>query len=157
MANKAGGTNTICPYYVREANKSITCEGTVSGTLSQHRFDSEQEMLQFQTQFCCTRTYSRCPHAASLNEKYQNDGNTVILDGNTVIFPRGTIGQRIVKVRKCVGYTQEQLAQRAHLSRSFIGDVEADRCSPSINTLKAISAALQVDATIFITEGTHEK
>lgn len=159
MANVKGGTETVCPYYVREANKSITCEGMVAGTLTQHRFDSEAEMLSFQARYCCTTTYSRCPLASSLSEKYTNDGNTVIFDGNTVIaFPAGTtIGQRIAIARRKAGYTQEQLSHAAHISRSYIGDLESDRYKPSIDTLKALGAALHVDAQYFITEAGHEK
>ncbi|MEG2152226.1 MAG: helix-turn-helix transcriptional regulator [Clostridia bacterium] len=154
MANVRGGTDTFCPYYVREANKSITCEGMIAGTYSQQRFDSEADLHDFQAQNCSTQSYDRCPLAAALIEKYRNDGNSVILDGNNVIvFSAGTtIGTRISIARRRAGFTQKQLSCAAHVSRSHIGDIEAGRHNPSIYTLKAIGAALKIDAHQFIAE-----
>ena len=152
--NVRGGTDTFCPYYVREANKSITCEGIIAGTYSQQRFDTEADLHDFQSRNCFTRSYDRCPLAAALIEKYRNDVNNVILDVNNVIaFPAGTtIGAKISIARRRAGFTQKQLSRAAHRSRSYIGDIEADRTNPSIYTLKAIGAALKIDAHQFIAE-----
>ena len=45
------------------------------------------------------------------------------------------IGQKIKRLRVLKGLTQEELADRAELSKGFISQVERDLTSPSIATL----------------------
>ena len=61
-----------------------------------------------------------------------------------------SIGQRIKEARNNKGLTQVQLAERANISRSYLGDLEGDRYNPSIETLKAISKALNIDVAYFL-------
>ena len=44
------------------------------------------------------------------------------------------IGAKIKQLRQELGLTQEELADRAELSKSFISQLERDLTSPSINT-----------------------
>ncbi|MBQ6059438.1 MAG: helix-turn-helix transcriptional regulator [Clostridia bacterium] len=53
-------------------------------------------------------------------------------------------GELIKALRKERGLTQIELAKAAHISRSYLGDIERDRYDPSLKTLRQISAALQV-------------
>lgn len=56
------------------------------------------------------------------------------------------IGLKIGYYRKFRGYTQEELAERAGVSTTFIGMVEAPNLykAPSLKTLYAIAEALEV-------------
>jgi len=56
------------------------------------------------------------------------------------------IGLKISYYRKFRGYTQEELAERAGVSTTFIGMVEAPNLykAPSLKTLYAIASALDV-------------
>ena len=49
------------------------------------------------------------------------------------------IGQKLKDLRVLKGLTQEELANRAELSKSFISQVERDLTSPSIATLVDLS------------------
>lgn len=57
-----------------------------------------------------------------------------------------SIGLKISYYRKFRGYTQEELAERAGVSTTFIGMVEAPNLykAPSMKTLYAIATALDV-------------
>lgn len=55
-----------------------------------------------------------------------------------------SIGLNIKKWRKVRGLTQVQLAENTNLSRSYVADIERDRYNPSVETLEAISKALNV-------------
>lgn len=72
MANNTGGTRTICPFYLKEAQKSITCEGLIEGTSNMTRFDTEEEKLQYQSANCEMYNYANCCKlAAALAKKYE--------------------------------------------------------------------------------------
>lgn len=55
-----------------------------------------------------------------------------------------TVGNNIKTIRKRKHLTQEELAKKAKMSRSYLADVERDRYNASISTLKSIAAALNV-------------
>lgn len=57
-----------------------------------------------------------------------------------------SIGLKISYYRKFRGYTQEELAERAGVSTTFLGMVEAPNLykAPSLKTLYAIANALEV-------------
>lgn len=61
-----------------------------------------------------------------------------------------SIGERIKIARKRQGLTQVALAEKANISRSYLGDLEGDRYNPSIETLKSIARALNTDTSEFI-------
>ena len=52
------------------------------------------------------------------------------------------IGSKIKELRVVKGLTQEELADRAELSKGFISQVERDLTSPSIATLSDILQCL---------------
>lgn len=62
------------------------------------------------------------------------------------------IGSNIKRIRKEKGLTQKDLALKVHLSRSYLADLENNRYNPSIDTLDAISKALQVPVTYLMGE-----
>lgn len=57
-----------------------------------------------------------------------------------------SIGLKVSYYRKFRGYTQEDLAERAGVSTTFIGMVEAPNLykAPSLKTLYSIAAALDI-------------
>lgn len=59
------------------------------------------------------------------------------------------IGKKIKTLRLQKGLTQEELADRTELSKSFISQVERDQTSPSIATLVDILQALGTDLKSF--------
>ena len=67
------------------------------------------------------------------------------------------IGQRIRQLRVMKGLTQEELADRAELSKGFISQVERDLTSPSIATLMDILQCLGVSVSEFFTEEPEEQ
>ena len=53
-------------------------------------------------------------------------------------------GKKIQKLRKALGYTQEELAEKLHISRTHMGHIEQGRKSPSIKLMDKLSRALKV-------------
>jgi len=67
------------------------------------------------------------------------------------------IGEKLKKLRLSRGLTQEELATRTDLSRSFISQLESDKTSPSIETLERILRALGSDLKQFFSDFEEEK
>lgn len=62
------------------------------------------------------------------------------------------IGERIKELRIERGLTQEELADRAELSKGFISQIERNLTSPSIATLEDVVLALGMDFGSFFSE-----
>ncbi len=62
------------------------------------------------------------------------------------------IASRLRKQRKAKKMTLRGLAEGAHVSHSFICDIEKERALPSLDTLKAIAAALGVPVEYLLGE-----
>lgn len=67
------------------------------------------------------------------------------------------IGDKIRRLRKKNGLTQEELADRCELSKGFISQVERDLTSPSIATLVDILESLGTNLKDFFNETMDEK
>ena len=65
------------------------------------------------------------------------------------------IGSKIKQYRKNEGLTQKDLAAKANISRSYLGDVEKNRYNASVETLQKIANALKIPVTQLLT--TEEK
>ncbi len=63
-----------------------------------------------------------------------------------------TVGQNIKYYRKCANMTQARLAEKSHLSLSYITKIEAASCNKSISlsALHQIARALNVEITLFL-------
>jgi transcriptional regulator with XRE-family HTH domain len=55
------------------------------------------------------------------------------------------LGKRIRQRRRSFGWTQEELAHRAGLDRSFVGGIERGRRNITVTTLCQVSRALECD------------
>ncbi|SFM93331.1 cupin domain-containing protein [Thermodesulforhabdus norvegica] len=62
------------------------------------------------------------------------------------------IGEKLKRLRMESGLTQEELANRAYLTKGFISQLERDLTSPSISTLKAILDVLGVGLAEFFSD-----
>ena len=67
------------------------------------------------------------------------------------------IGKTIVKLRKSRRITQEQLAEAANVSVSYLRDIEHDCANPTINILEDIAAALGMPLFVLIMSSTAEE
>ncbi|MGI6168123.1 MAG: helix-turn-helix domain-containing protein [Christensenellales bacterium] len=67
------------------------------------------------------------------------------------------IGEKIKQLRLTFGLTQEELANRAELSKGFISQVERNLTSPSIATLLDILECLGTNIHEFFSESIAEK
>jgi len=67
------------------------------------------------------------------------------------------IGDKIKQLRISMNLTQEELANRAELSKGFISQVERDLNSPSISTLMDILECLGTNLKDFFNEDVIEK
>lgn len=56
------------------------------------------------------------------------------------------IGVRVMKLRKEKGYSREQLAELAHISASFLYEIETSKKGLSVNSLIGLVEALEVSA-----------
>ena len=70
MSNCKGGADTICPFYIKEARLSISCEGIIHGSSMMLRFKDESNKERWQSIACETYKYMGCPLAALVCKKY---------------------------------------------------------------------------------------
>ena len=68
-----GSANTICPFYQRESEYRITCEGISDGTVLSLGFSSCREKLSWQERYCCQFEYEHCPISKVIQKKYRDD------------------------------------------------------------------------------------
>ena len=63
------------------------------------------------------------------------------------------LGEKVRKERKRAGLTQEQLAERCHVSTKHIANIEKGSMNPSYEILLAIARVLPVSLDALITPG----
>ena len=68
-----------------------------------------------------------------------------------------SIGAKLKELRVCKGLTQEELADRAELSKGFISQLERDLTSPSIATLIDILQCLGTSLKDFFNDADDEQ
>lgn len=54
------------------------------------------------------------------------------------------LGRELRRARRAADLTQEQLAARAKVDRTYISDIENDKVSPTVDMLERLCAALGV-------------
>lgn len=60
-----------------------------------------------------------------------------------------TIGNRIRKLRNDISLSQEQLALKAGIAPSFLGEIERNTKKPSIDSIEKIANALEISLSEF--------
>lgn len=63
---------------------------------------------------------------------------------------RAMVGIELRKARRAVGLTQEQLASKAKLHPTYIGLLERDKRSPSLDVFLQLCAALEISPLAFL-------
>jgi len=53
------------------------------------------------------------------------------------------LGKRVQKLRKSLGYTQEELAEKLNISRTHMGHIEQGRKAPSLKLMDKLARALK--------------
>lgn len=61
------------------------------------------------------------------------------------------LGKAIRKHREILKFSQEELADRACLDRTYVSGIERGRRNPTLDVLQRLSAALGVDLDIIFT------
>lgn len=61
-------------------------------------------------------------------------------------------GQAIRKLRKNTGITQEVLAQKAHIDRTYMSSIERGKKNPTIKVIYKISQGLGISVSDIINE-----
>ena len=61
-----------------------------------------------------------------------------------------SIGKRLKNYRKKAGLTQQQVADKANISRSHYASLESDKYNPSLETLTNIANVLNIDTTLLL-------
>lgn len=67
------------------------------------------------------------------------------------------IGEKIKNLRTILGLTQEELAERAELTKGFISQLERGLTSPTIGSLEDVLEALGTNLSDFFKEDVQEK
>ncbi len=57
---------------------------------------------------------------------------------------RAVVARNLRVLRKQKGFTQEALADQAGINRNYVGQIEREEKSPTIDVLEKISAALKI-------------
>lgn len=60
------------------------------------------------------------------------------------------VARNLRLLRQASGLTQEQLAALANLDRNYIGKLEREENSPTVDTLESLALALQIDVEWFL-------
>lgn len=87
---------------------------------------------------------SRQNREAFKSHFFEIDGKNVIIKSQ-IKEPSNDIGGQLKEARISVGITQQELANKIHLSRSFISQIENDQISPSLSSFLHICSTLGID------------
>ena len=63
---------------------------------------------------------------------------------------RQIVARNLRVLRKQKGLSQEELAFQAGINRNYVGQIEREEKSPTIDVLEKLSRALEVNATVLI-------
>jgi transcriptional regulator with XRE-family HTH domain len=66
---------------------------------------------------------------------------------------RHTVARNLRRLRQGKGLSQEELADQAGLNRNYVGMIEREENSPTVDALEQLSDALNVDPASFFREG----
>jgi transcriptional regulator with XRE-family HTH domain len=62
---------------------------------------------------------------------------------------RRVVAKNLRRIRQERGLSQEELADRANLNRNYIGMIEREENSPTVDALGQLSDALDIDPVLF--------
>lgn len=88
--------------------------------------------------------FLRSKHNLWLIKFFGQDWYCLLMEERKITNKDLVFGRRLQRVRKRMGLTQEQLADKTRLSTTFVGLVETGRRRPSLKSLQKIADALGV-------------
>lgn len=62
-------------------------------------------------------------------------------------------GKKVAEMRKMQHLSQEELADKCNIHRTYIGSIERGEKSPTLNTVEKIANGLNVDISIIFDNG----
>ena len=62
------------------------------------------------------------------------------------------VARRLRRFRHQSGLTQEELAARAGLNRNYVGMIEREENSPTVDTLEKLAAVLKIEPKLFFAD-----
>ena len=62
------------------------------------------------------------------------------------------MARRLRRFRHQSGLTQEELAARAGLNRNYVGMIEREENSPTVDTLEKLAAVLKIEPQLFFVD-----
>jgi ribosome-binding protein aMBF1 (putative translation factor) len=151
MANYTFGVRTICPYYIKEAEKSITCEGLIPHTVTMVRFASQREKVLHQRKHCEQYDAEKgCPIRAAIDKKIAQFGDSEQKFAGGELLKE--FGCRVRDERKKRGYTQRSLAGMVYIEASYLCEIEQGKKRPSIDVAVLLAEALDVEISTLLGE-----
>lgn len=60
-----------CPYYLKEGNGFIKCEGCIRGTECVHRFHSDAQKVRYEEKVCSNLGGRSCEHYRVVSRLYE--------------------------------------------------------------------------------------
>ena len=64
------------------------------------------------------------------------------------------VGERLRKIRKAAKLTQKEVAEKVHMTQSYIAGIENNTHKPSLSALQLIANVLKVDISEFVGNST---
>ena len=71
MANSYRSADVQCPFYIRDENRRIVCEGFVPRANAGFWFETNKAQLDHMETFCMSKWQS-CPYADTVNRRYED-------------------------------------------------------------------------------------
>lgn len=68
----------------------------------------------------------------------------IAIDNSHMANTKEKLGKKIQKLRKALGYTQEELAEKLNISRTHMGHIEQARKAPSLKLMDKLAKVLKV-------------
>lgn len=70
MASTYGGAHAVCPFFIREYSKSVSCEGLSDQAEIIYKFGSAHAKCAHQRRYCFGYDFARCPIAEAILKQY---------------------------------------------------------------------------------------
>ena len=64
-------SNIECPFYLKEGDKFISCEGVLKGTRCVHKFPSNNEKKNYELNVCSVNCGKKCHHYRTVATLYE--------------------------------------------------------------------------------------
>lgn len=60
-----------CPFYLKEGERFINCEGLFEDTTVTHKFSTENKKREYEYKVCCANGGRKCPHFKNVSLLYE--------------------------------------------------------------------------------------